>query len=215
MVTPEPAEPREPVVPDPPSPFEPQEVILPEGHSLFRVHNRAHRPAQFNPGFGSRTRFAFFGDPPVPILYAADTEEAAIAESLLHDIQPAGGDLRREKYENRDLSLIVTTRELRLASFLGLGLRQLGVEATNLTATRPTAYRRTVKWAEAAHRADFDGVAYMSRLHNEVRAYAFFGDRVSEEDFGVTRDRTRSFNLVEDRDWLVDFCTPFRIEVQA
>ncbi|WP_179577397.1 RES domain-containing protein [Leifsonia psychrotolerans] len=56
------------------------------GHELYRVHSRQRAGNAFNPGSGKPTRFAFFGDPTVPVLYAADTEAAAVCESLLHDL---------------------------------------------------------------------------------------------------------------------------------
>jgi hypothetical protein len=56
---------------------------LPKGHRLYRVFTNTRPPTEFNPGIGAATRFGFFGKPVVPIMYAADTEEAAVAESLL------------------------------------------------------------------------------------------------------------------------------------
>ena len=202
------------MTPDPPNPFSPKEDNLPAGHELYRVHNRAFRPAEFNPGYGPRTRFAFFGDPAIPSLYAAGTDEAAIAETIFHDIPQSGGELRVEAYEPRNLSKITLKRDVRLASFMGMSVRQLKVSAADLTTTRPASYQQTVKWAEAAHDAGFDGVVYMSRLCNNVRTYAFFGDRVTENDFDVETAPLRSFNLPEDRDWLVDLCVPFHIDVR-
>ena len=51
------------------------------------------------------------------------------------------------------------TRDLRLASFTGDGLRVLQTEAKHVTATMASQYGRTVRWAEAAHAARFDGVS--------------------------------------------------------
>ncbi|MDJ0356247.1 hypothetical protein [Paenarthrobacter sp. PH39-S1] len=47
----------------PPQPFEAQALVLQEGTKLWRVFSNTRLAAEFNPGFGSRTRFAFFGKP--------------------------------------------------------------------------------------------------------------------------------------------------------
>lgn len=199
------------MTPDPPNPFLPAEHQVIMGQALYRVHNRKFRGAEFNPGYGARTRFAPFGDPVVPILYAAEKPIAAIAEGLLHDIPAVGGELLPDAYEPRNLTPIIVGREgLKIASFIGADLRRIQVEAADLTGTRPTQYRRTVRWAEAAHAAGFAGVAYMSRMSNDSVAYAFFGDRVEEPDFTVSLN-TRSFNLPDDIDWLSKLVEPFHI----
>ncbi len=69
----------------PPTPFKPEIETLSAGHLLYRVFTNSRPPTEFNPGIGAPTRFGFFGKPVVPLMYAADTEEAAIAETLLHD----------------------------------------------------------------------------------------------------------------------------------
>jgi hypothetical protein len=79
----------------PPDPFKPAIETLPKGHRLYRVFTNTRPPTEFNPGVGAATRFGFFGKPVVPIMYAADTEEAAIAETLLHEARrrPRGCDV--------------------------------------------------------------------------------------------------------------------------
>lgn len=69
--------------------FNPLSVTLKAGQRLYRVSsNESGRLGNaFNPGTGkqSPTRFAFFGNPAVPVLYAAAGEYAAVSESILHD----------------------------------------------------------------------------------------------------------------------------------
>src|SRR6202012_1947518 len=91
------------VVRRPPDPFDPATATLPAGHLLYRVLSATRTATDFNPGFGSPTRFGFFGKPKVPIMYAADTEEAAIAETLLHDIPVEGGLLPYDQYVTKVL----------------------------------------------------------------------------------------------------------------
>ncbi|MCW2131708.1 RES domain-containing protein [Arthrobacter sp. VKM Ac-2550] len=197
---------------------EAQQWILPSGSHLYRLFaNRPKRHANtFNPGRGKPTRFAFFGDPPVPTLYAAQTDEAAVCETLLHDVPISGGALRPGDYEDKVMGRLLPRRELRLASFMGTGLRTLGVEASNLTGTEADRYRETVLWAAAAHARPegFDGLVWMSRQCNTDRAYMFFGDRVSEDDLVIDSGFARVFALPADYAWLHRFCAPLNVEVR-
>jgi len=69
------------VTPVPPQPFTPQTATLGVGAQLYRVFSAAkgRTATTFNPGAGAPTRFAFFGTPVVPIMYAAAAEDAAVA----------------------------------------------------------------------------------------------------------------------------------------
>lgn len=196
----------------PPSPFDAEPTPLEAGQWLYRVHSNARTVDQFNPGVGGRTRFAFFGDPAVPVLYAADTQESALAESLLHDIPVSGGVLPYAAYADKVMGRLDVTRELRLANLRGLGLRRLGVEASQVTDTDASEYPRTVRWAAAAHAAGFDGVAWTSRKCNDARAVVLFGDRCEgalrqDESFG------RLFQSGPGLDWLIETCSPLHVDV--
>jgi hypothetical protein len=196
----------------PPQPFDADTNALTAGQRLYRVHSNTRTVGEFNPGFGSRTRFAFFGSPVVPVLYAADTEGAALAESLLHDIPVDGGILPYAAYADKVMGKIAVTRDLRLASLRGLGLRRLGVEARHVTDTDAGDYPRTVLWAEAAHDAGLDGLAWTSRTCNDTRAVVLFGDRCrnalrQDSSFG------RIFQSGPGLDWLIETCSPLHVDV--
>lgn len=202
----------------PPDPFEPLLEVLSAGSIVYRVHKNTRLGNEFNPGVGGQSRFAFFGSPAVPMLYAAATEEAAVSETILHDVPIHGGRVVKGQYSALVLSKLVTTRDLRLVQFHGLGLRALRTEAKHLTDTERDAYPRTVRWAEAAHGwndegTSADGVVWMSRRCNSDRAFVFFGDRVDRSDFVVASDAGRAFNLVNDLAWLADLCAPLHIDV--
>lgn len=203
------------MVREPPTPFKPQTEALAAGQQLFRVYsNRVPSPVSFNPGFGNGGRFHFFGDPYIPVLYAAETQIAAVCETILHEVPKVGGVVEYEDYRTSVMAEIEPVRELKLASFLGTGLRTLGIGAINLTDTTSYHYPRTVAWAEAAHAAGFDGVAWMSGRENSSKAYMFFGDRVSENDLEVRpAGVSRIFSSGADFDWLVDQCAVMNINV--
>jgi RES domain len=169
----------------------------------------------FNPGLGARTRFGFFGNPgmaPVPIMYAADGEDAAIAETLLHDIPAGGGLLPYDQYADKVLVRLKVTQRLRLGVLHGTGLRRLKVTAAELTAGPASSYGTTVLWAEAAHDAGLDGLVWMSRQCNDTKAYVFFSDRCAQ---AFTQDPAyaRIFASPADQIWLIDRCAPLHVDV--
>jgi RES domain len=199
----------------PPVPFDPATATLSAGQLLYRVQSATRTATDFNPGFGSPTRFGFFGNPVVPILYAAETEDAAIAETLLHDVPAAGGLLPYDQYASKVLVRLELTRNLRVAVLHGTGLRRLKVTA-ELTSGPASDYRSTVRWAQAAHDAGFDGLVWMSRQCNDTKAYVFFGDRCAgEKDPAFVQDpsHARIFVSPADQIWLIDLCAPLHVDV--
>lgn len=175
-------------VPPPPVPFDPLPHTLESGSLLHRVHHHSRAGNAFNPGVGAETRFAHFdgGAGVVPSLYAAATAEAAICESLLHEVPLTGGILPRAEYETRTLTALELQRDVRLAMLMGPGLRRLGISAQDITATNGNVYGATARWAHAAHAAGFEGLAWISSRDNTAEAYVLFGDRVHAADLRVT-----------------------------
>ncbi|ORB11022.1 RES family NAD+ phosphorylase [Mycobacterium noviomagense] len=199
----------------PPSPFKPTIDILRKGHLLYRVFTASRAATEFNPGVGAPTRFGFFGDPVLPIMYAADTEEAAIAETLLHDIPVEGGVLPFDKYSTKALARLEVTRDLRLAVLHGMALRRLKVSPEDVTSSPASTYPTTVVWAEAAHGIGVDGMVWVSRLCNDTKAYVFFGDRCAEKGGAFAQDLSyaRIFASAADQIWLIDHCAPLHVDV--
>lgn len=202
------------MTPRPPRPFDPQTAVVDGGTPLYRVFTAAEgrSATTFNPGVGAPTRFAFFGEPRVPVLYAAASEQAAVAETLLHDVPVSGGLLPYDAYARTVMARLIVARPLTLAVLHGLGLRRLRVSATDLTASAASTYPQTVRWAEAAHVAGLDGLVWMSRLCNDAKTYVFFGDRcadafVQDTSFG------RLFATGADQLWLIDLCAPLHVDV--
>ncbi|XKH58530.1 RES family NAD+ phosphorylase (plasmid) [Citricoccus nitrophenolicus] len=186
---------------------EPLENVLSAGTVLHRVHQTQFEPTGFNPGTSpdsERTRFAFFGDPPVPVLYAADTPMAAVFESILHDVPTRGGIVSEKKTRTQVLSAVQTTRDHRLLVLLGEGFRRVGEDAERITRTPASQYHQTVHWAEAAYDAGFDGMVWMSRKYDTDRAYVFFSRPDREDGFEThpDPDLARPFAYDTHLDWL-------------
>ncbi len=81
-------------VPAPPATIEPRFSTWRKEDRFFRVFRLEFRATEFNPGgSGVRGRFHFFANAAgavVPILYGADGEEAAIAETVFRDVRSGG-----------------------------------------------------------------------------------------------------------------------------
>ncbi|GAA4119196.1 RES family NAD+ phosphorylase [Enteractinococcus coprophilus] len=186
---------------------------------LYRVLNNdgGRRVTDFNPGYGAPTRFAFFTDDAgdiVPVLYAAYSAEAAISETLLRDIPAAGGALIPADYMRTVMAAFRTRRTLKLAKFMGTGLRALGTTHQALTSSDMHTYPKTVRWAQAAHRAGYEGVAWMSNRCNDTVAVVLFGDRVESDALVADPSVARIFSRMPDRNWLADICFPLGIRVR-
>lgn len=201
----------------PGKPFEPEEYVLEADTTLFRVFNTGGSPPRkvtdFNPGKGGPTRFAFFGDPVVPVLYAAETEEAAVCESILHDVPPGPGSVLYDNIADRVCAPLAPSKDLRLVSLMGDGLFKLETQAKYVTGTMSSQYKRTVRWAEAAHGAGFDGLVWMSNRRNTDRAYVFFGDRVAAGDLVALPGTGRIFAAGSGFDWLADYLAGLKIDI--
>jgi hypothetical protein len=206
-------------IPDPPDPFNAFDYMLPAGSVLHRVHGEF--PAgSFNPGKGKPTRFAPFINPTdpsagfVPTLYAAETEGAAVCESVLHDVPLEGGRLSAADYRDLKETTLTLQRDVRLAMLMGIGLRRLHVDAQNITATNGDVYHRTVLWAQTAHAAGFEGLAWMSARENTAEAYMLFGDRVDASDLVETSGGRGSFRHPSaGHAWLATYCSVVDIDV--
>jgi RES domain len=208
-------------VPEPPDPFDPLWESLPAGSRSFRVHEprfpdgTAIDGTAFNPGFGSPLRWSFFGDPVVPVHYSAASPEAAVHESILHDAVPRA-HVPRASWIRKVLTPLRTTREFRLVQLHSEGLRRLGVHARDLTDTDSNQFPFTVEWALVAHALGADGVVWMSRQLNSVRAYCLFGDRVAAGDLDpIPGDaEARVFATPADSEWLYDIALRMRVTIR-
>ncbi|WMS43921.1 RES family NAD+ phosphorylase [Acuticoccus sp. MNP-M23] len=174
----------------PPVPLpRPNACRLASGHRLHRVHLAEFTGTAFNPCRGAPTRFAPILDRNgacVPSLYAGSTVEAAIFETLFHDIPPTD---RRKTYPRSLLakrchSVIVLRRDLTLAELRAPDLRLWHVARTDLVASSPSQYGETARWAEALHHAhpDFDGMIWTSNQCDPADAVVLFGDRIEKAD---------------------------------
>ena len=186
-----------PSVPPPPEPLaEPNVVDWAVGVAMHRVHNRNLTGNTFNPCRGGQTRFAPIEDAQgncVPSLYAGSTLEAAIYETVFHDIPVASHDTKtvpREDLEGRKHTTLLPLRPLRLASLRAPDLRKWGIRRESLIGSLPTRYGQTRLWAMAIHHSfHVDGLIWTSNQCDPNDAVLLFGDRVGANDLQVVSVR--------------------------
>lgn len=158
---------------------------LPPGR-WWRVHDARFAPAAFNDSGRGDARFSplHVGGRLVPTLYAAATLEAALMETVLHDVPyPSEGhlhDVDRDLDGPLVVSEIATTKPLQLADLTQLGLQRMGLKPSQMFETNAGDYGRTRAWAAWLHAAlpKAQGLVWMSARHAEHAAVVLFGDRV-------------------------------------
>lgn len=174
----------------------PNHRTLKAGELIERVHGRAYAGDAFNPGKGGPTRFAPIKDinqKTVATLYAAATLDAAIFETIFHDVPAKAKKKRVSKTQitSRAHSQLELTRDLKLASLRGPDLKKWGITRNDLIASSPKLYKQTAAWAAAIHHqfSDIEGLVWTSNQCDPAFAYMFFGDRVSASDFNTVSTR--------------------------
>ena len=170
----------------------PNTVILEKGKVLERIHNRNFAVNSFNPCQGNPTRFAPIKDGKgrcVPSLYAGETFEAVVFETIFHDV-PAEARRKRipmNKVKDSAQGRLEVVRDLKLVSLREPDLRRWCITRSELIATEPRYYADTAEWAEAIHLQfpNVEGLEWTSSQCDPATAYLFFGDRVQSGDFKI------------------------------
>jgi len=169
---------------------------------LHRVHLQAYHATQFNPGHTGDARFSPIQNrqgQAIPTLYAADTFQAALMESVFHDVPHEAGFklFDRRKLHRQVHSQLEIRANLVLADLTSKPLRKLGVTRRQLIDTEKDQYPNTRLWAQAVHaqHPDVQGLYWTSRQDDSARAVVLFGDRIAD---GSLQQAGESRNLLED-----------------
>lgn len=133
-----------------------------------------------------------------PTLYAAETLDAVLMESVFHDVVLDRPDREPPEVYLADLatvrrSTIAPQRDLRLGRLDGDALDALGLDRHELIDTDADAYLETVRWAEHAHRhgaideQPLDGLIWHSRraaqgVATHELVVVLFGDRLARTE---------------------------------
>lgn len=170
----------------PKRPLDIEEYKLKAGIRLHRIHPMRYGVLQFNPGQGN-SRFSpimCLEEKPIPTMYAASSEAAALMETVFHStvLRPGPQYFKLEELRLYQHSTIELIQELELADLASTPLRRLGLERGDLIDTSPLEYERTRAWAVAIHQqhSSIQGLTWVSRQDDTARAYLFFGDRIQK-----------------------------------
>ena len=129
----------------------------------------------------------------VPSLYAADTLEAVICETIFHDIPVTAGrkTVPRRLIQSRTHGRLQVRRDLQLVSLRGPDLRRCRISRNSLIIPSPSLYRDTARWVEAIHHQfpDVDGLLWTSSQCDPDTAYLLYGDRVAAGDLRIVQAR--------------------------
>jgi RES domain len=163
---------------------------------LWRVHVGKYSAKQFHPGGSGNARFSPISDSggkAIPTLYAASSVEAALMETVFHDVPTPPGDyildLARLDEELICISVIRSIRSLLLVDLSTKGLQRLGLKRVDLIDTPVRAYRLTRDWAAWFHRVSpkAQGLLWTSRKDDDAKSLMLFGDRVRAKSLTVVK----------------------------
>jgi hypothetical protein len=192
-----------------PVPSPPDEPVLDvytweAGRPWLRVADDQFGATEFNPCLGEPTRFAplVVDGECVRTLYAAETLDAGLMESVFHDVVLDRPDGDPPEVYLADLTTarrctIATRRDLRLGRLDDAALDALGLQRDELIDTDADTYATTVRWAEHAHRFGatdghpLDGLVWHSRraaqdLAARELVAVLFGNRVLRKELRST-----------------------------
>jgi hypothetical protein len=179
---------------DPPAPGELDPLIeeWPAGREIIRCHSSDYGATEFNPSRRpGRFRPFTVTRRTVPTLYGAEDIDAALSETMFHDVPVSGSG--RQILVSSLLpwlqSTIAPTRQLRLVDLRGFGLRRIGTTRASMIDSPATSYEATARWARALHECPRlpDGLLWICRQYDLSAALILFGRRVSRHELRVVQ----------------------------
>lgn len=158
----------------------PRVVDLAAGAPLWRV-SRDPTGTRFSRSTRRLNRFSPLLDASgsaIAAWYGGSSDEAAIFESVFHDIRPTDTDRRvfANQYEDRILVEIMTQRALRLVDLTTIGLHAIGRSRAELIDSLPHSHDTTRAEAELLRAAvpDADGFIWVSRANDATRSVELY-----------------------------------------
>jgi len=179
-------------LPKPPAPEE-LDLLIEEWaaeREFVRCHSSAYGATEFNATRGpGRFRPFTANRRTVPTLYGAEGFEAALSETVFHDVPVAGPD--RQILISSLLpwlrSMLAPTRTLRLVDLRGFGLGRIGATRAKLIDSPASEYATTARWADALYQSPSqpDGLLWTSRQYDRQAALILFGTRVARRELRI------------------------------
>lgn len=176
----------------------PRIVQVRAGATLHRFFSRPFEPIYFDCGSDGRLNAP---DGSYGVLYAAETESGAFAETFLR--QPGRQQIPSDLLARKAQVRLRATRDLVFVQLAGAGLAALGATAEITHGGLP--YDAPQAWSAAlhAHPSAADGIAYTARHDDSELCYAIYdraADGVVEVDREISLDSDRFWALAEHYD---------------
>lgn len=186
------------------SPSKVKIVTLKKGHLLHRVHPSKYKGNQFNPVKTANTRFSTIldeRDDVIPVLYAAESLEGALMETVFHDVPYVPGlkVVAKENLQNHHHTELRVEEEIKVVELTTITLRKLGVTPAKLLTSESIEYPFSRKFAEEIYKLnpESQGMRWVSRQHNEEKVYVFFEPRLNKSSISI---HIAPLDIVEDDD---------------
>lgn len=174
---------------------------LEAGTALHRVHKEEYAADQFNPGVRGNARFSPIKDEKgdaVPTMYAGETVDCALMETIFHDVPHTPGlkTLGKRKLNGQVHSILTVQKDICVASLTSIPLRRMGIRKSDLIETEKDRYPETREVAESIRNQhpDVQGLVWVSKQDDKALAYVLFGDRISK---GVITQSSSGADLLE------------------
>lgn len=163
------------------------EVRLPEGTALHRVYTATWGYDEHNPGYGD-ARFSPIPSttgPPVPSMYLAATETAALLETVFHEVhQSSARFIYARDLRDQLLAYLRTPAPAILGDLRDPELLRLGMRREEVVSSAAEHYPCTRRLAVTAHdqQPELQGLLWHSRQAELAQAeptevLVLFGDR--------------------------------------
>ena len=157
-------------------------VTWPAGRPFHRAYTLIHGEKSFNPSSASaRFRPIYDSGAVVPTAYGAQTDEIALAESVLRrQAVGPGSVLPRVKIEKYGLVKLAYPYPLDLIQLNGLGLRKLELDRARVIDTDESAYPATAQLAQVLYDANPDahGIVWTSGQSDDGAAFILWETRL-------------------------------------
>ena len=161
--------------------------VLSSGRHLSRVYDSTWGYDEHNPGYGD-TRFAPFDTSKgirVPSMYLAESEQAALLETVFHEVAATGDRIVYERQlQERLLVTVATPVDAVLLDLRDDALDAVGIARSQLVSSPAEHYPCTRRVAAALHAGypDSQGLCWHSRQaeltgHGRIEVVVLFGDR--------------------------------------
>jgi hypothetical protein len=154
----------------------------------YRVHEAVYHPLSFNPSPLGNARFSPFrraDNSVVAALYAGDCIEAALMETVFHEVPVPSAKAQLSERSIMDRKWVVTqisnVAPLTLVDLSSIGLRRIGLSRQDLIDTNATGYPATQAFARELYLRypKAQGIRWVSRLYDEGVCIVLYEDRIT------------------------------------